>query len=96
MPRAAYPTPKPTPSPTNTAPMASAQADPALRPGPPGPAHPAGRDVIDRLGQTAREQMLRALAHWTPGERQDLAVHLTRMVDDFIAYTAELDQPRNC
>ena len=50
---------------------------------------PAGRDVIARVDQVARQQMLEALAHWTPGELQQLAGPLTRMVDDFLAYNAD-------
>jgi DNA-binding MarR family transcriptional regulator len=51
----------------------------------------AGRDAIDRFDQVAGRQMRQALAEWTPQERAELAAHLTRMVDDFFAYAAEID-----
>jgi DNA-binding MarR family transcriptional regulator len=57
---------------------------------------PAGRDVIARVDQVDRQQMLDALSGWTPPELRQLAGQLTRMVDDFIAYTAAADQARNC
>jgi DNA-binding MarR family transcriptional regulator len=50
-----------------------------------------GRDVIERIDQVARQQMLQALAQWTPTERQQLASQLSRMVDDFVAYVGHQD-----
>jgi DNA-binding MarR family transcriptional regulator len=49
---------------------------------------PAGRDAISRISQAGRQQMLKALAAWSPQERQQLATLISRMADDFSAYAA--------
>lgn len=49
---------------------------------------PAGRDAIGRISRAGRQQMLKALANWSPQELQQLATLISRMADDFIAYAA--------
>ena len=52
---------------------------------------PSGQDAIGRVNQVARQQVLQALAGWTPQERSQLATLLSRMVDDFLAHMARDD-----
>jgi DNA-binding MarR family transcriptional regulator len=49
---------------------------------------PAGRDAIGRISQAGRQQMLKALASWSPQELQQLATLISRMADDFSAFAA--------
>jgi DNA-binding MarR family transcriptional regulator len=49
---------------------------------------PAGRDAIGRISQVGRQQMLQALANWSPQELQQLATLMSRMADDLSAYAA--------
>jgi hypothetical protein len=49
------------------------------------PAHAAGRDAISQAG---RQQMLKALAGWSPQELSQLAALISRVADDFSAYAA--------
>ena len=57
---------------------------------------PAGRDAIGRISQAGRQQMLKALASWSPQELQQLATLISRMADDFSAFAASegIDVPR--
>jgi DNA-binding MarR family transcriptional regulator len=48
----------------------------------------SGRDAIGRISQAGREQMLKALASWSPPELGQLATLMSRMADDFSAYAA--------
>ena len=50
---------------------------------------PAGRAASDRIRQAGTAGMQAALAHWPPQELHQLATLLHRMVDDFLAYSAE-------
>jgi DNA-binding MarR family transcriptional regulator len=49
---------------------------------------PAGRDAIDRISEAGRQQMLKALASWSPEELRQLAMLMSRMADDFSAHAA--------
>ena len=49
---------------------------------------PAGRDAIGRISRAGRQQMLKALANWSPQELQQLATLISRMADDFSADAA--------
>jgi DNA-binding MarR family transcriptional regulator len=49
---------------------------------------PAGRDAIGRISEAGRQQMLKALASWSPEELQQLATLMSRMADDFSAHAA--------
>src|SRR3984885_2399477 len=57
---------------------------------------PAGRDAIGRISQAGRQQMLKALASWSPQELQQLATLISRMADDFSAFAASegIEVPR--
>jgi DNA-binding MarR family transcriptional regulator len=50
---------------------------------------PAGRAAGERIREAGETGMQSALAHWPPQELHQLATLLHRMVDDFLAYTAE-------
>ena len=50
---------------------------------------PAGRAASDRIREAGTSGMQAALAHWPPEELHQLATLLHRMVDDFLAYSAE-------
>ena len=50
---------------------------------------PAGRAASDRIREVGISGMQAALAHWSPPELHQLATLLHRMVDDFLAYSAE-------
>jgi DNA-binding MarR family transcriptional regulator len=48
----------------------------------------SGRDAISRISQAGRQQMLKALAGWSPQELRQLATLMSRMADDFSAHAA--------
>ncbi|MFB8775928.1 MarR family winged helix-turn-helix transcriptional regulator [Streptomyces broussonetiae] len=48
-----------------------------------------GRAAIDRIRDVGSRGMQLALAEWTPGELRQLATLFHRMVDDFVAYSAD-------
>jgi DNA-binding MarR family transcriptional regulator len=50
---------------------------------------PAGKAAADRIREAGTGGMQAALAHWPPEELHQLATLLHRMVDDFLAYSAE-------
>ena len=52
-----------------------------------------GRELARRFERVRSEQLVRALADWTPEERRELGRLLLRLVDDFqaIPYSAESD-----
>jgi DNA-binding MarR family transcriptional regulator len=50
---------------------------------------PEGRAAADRIVDAGTSAMQAALAHWPPQELHQLATLLHRMVDDFLAYSAE-------
>ena len=54
---------------------------------------PAGKAASDRIRQAGKTGMQTALAHWPPQELHQLATLLHRMVDDFLAYAAEEEEP---
>jgi DNA-binding MarR family transcriptional regulator len=49
---------------------------------------PSGRDAIGKISQAGRQQMLKALANWSPQELGQLATLMSRMADDFSAHAA--------
>jgi len=49
---------------------------------------PSGRDAVSRISQAGRQQMLKALADWSPQELRQLATLMSRMADDFSAHAA--------
>jgi DNA-binding MarR family transcriptional regulator len=56
---------------------------------------PSGKAAAERIRQAGTSAMQAALAHWPTQELHELATLLHRMVDDFLAFTAqeENDQP---
>ncbi|MBQ1093171.1 MarR family transcriptional regulator [Streptomyces sp. B93] len=48
-----------------------------------------GRAAVDRIRDVGSRGMQLALAEWTPGELRQLATLFHRMVDDFVAYSAD-------
>ncbi|MBC7268961.1 MAG: winged helix DNA-binding protein, partial [Streptomyces sp.] len=48
-----------------------------------------GRAAIDRIRDVGSRGMQLALAEWTPEELRQLATLFHRMVDDFVAYSAD-------
>ncbi len=50
---------------------------------------PSGMAASDRIREAGTSGMQAALAHWPPQELHQLATLLHRMVDDFLAYSAE-------
>ena len=50
---------------------------------------PAGRAAVGRIREAGETGMQAALAHWPPQELHQLSTLLHRMVDDFLAYTAD-------
>src|SRR6266581_3335468 len=50
---------------------------------------PSGMAASDRIREVGISGMQAALAHWSPPELHQLATLLHRMVDDFLAYSAE-------
>ena len=51
--------------------------------------HPLAGQPPAASARPAKTGMQAALAHWPPQELHQLATLLHRMVDDFLAYTAE-------
>ncbi|MFH8342232.1 MarR family winged helix-turn-helix transcriptional regulator [Streptomyces sp. AM6-12] len=51
----------------------------------------AGRLAVGRVREAGAAEMQRALAGWRPGELRQLATLFHRMVDDFLAYSAETE-----
>jgi DNA-binding MarR family transcriptional regulator len=52
-----------------------------------------GRDLLARIKTVRRQRLERMLAAWTPDERHQLAVLLTRLMDDIWAIV-QTDQPQ--
>jgi DNA-binding MarR family transcriptional regulator len=50
---------------------------------------PAGRDAVDRIRAVGRKRVAEALAHWSPQDREQLAILFHRMVDDFLAHSPD-------
>jgi DNA-binding MarR family transcriptional regulator len=50
---------------------------------------PAGRDAADRIRAVSQRRVQDALAHWSPRDREQLAILFRRMVDDFLAHASD-------
>jgi DNA-binding MarR family transcriptional regulator len=53
---------------------------------------PAGRVAIDAIRTVGRRWMQEALAEWTPADLRALATLNHRMVDDFLAHAARVEE----
>jgi DNA-binding MarR family transcriptional regulator len=54
----------------------------------------AGRDAAERIRAVSQHRVQTALAHWSPRDRQQLAILFHRMVDDFITNAPDDILPR--
>jgi DNA-binding MarR family transcriptional regulator len=50
---------------------------------------PAGQDAAERIRAVSQRRVERALAHWAPQDRRQLAILFHRMVDDFLAHAPD-------
>jgi DNA-binding MarR family transcriptional regulator len=53
----------------------------------------AGLDAADRIAAVSQRRVQHALAHWSPQDREQLAILFHRMVDDFLANAPDVGLP---